>query len=394
MNMKKSYNYLNLQQKLMKIGKHIPNISKAHLNDAQEYEFATLDDLNVFLKPALNKYGVNFSILEECATQKDERGNSVYVRESGAGWVYESDLTVAWINVDRPEDMEKTVIHVIGTNAMPEKAKGAAMTYGLKYYLFRKFNISLTDKEDPDFYGKAAENDMPTKLEPSLEEHERCSEAEEKAERAAARIISQKREKQKTVQESPKTILISSAKEASAQPKTESDAVKSGRKEDGPQELKKHTQQPAFEEKPAEEPKEELPDGFQKAKEDEVPFEEEDRLMRDILNGMEQEKKAAECVDTVEPKKDNPQEEWPTKAMEAKEIEASAGEMTVEQAKKVICKMGNFLGRPFGDILMDPERGRKMLIWILNRYKGDDDTQVKAARALLPVYESIHGKAA
>lgn len=64
-------------------------------------------------------------------------------------WVYEADLTIVWKNVDNPEDSESVTLHAVGTNEMPDKAKGSAWTYTLKYYFFQKFAINQGG-EDPD----------------------------------------------------------------------------------------------------------------------------------------------------------------------------------------------------------------------------------------------------
>lgn len=65
-------------------------------------------------------------------------------------WVYEEDLTIRWTNADNPEDILEVTLHAIGTNdGGPDKAKGSALTYCLKYYLFEKFGIDQGE-DDPD----------------------------------------------------------------------------------------------------------------------------------------------------------------------------------------------------------------------------------------------------
>lgn len=64
-------------------------------------------------------------------------------------WVYEEDLTIRWTNADNPEDILEVTLHAIGTNdGGPDKAKGSALTYCLKYYLFEKFGIDQGE-DDP-----------------------------------------------------------------------------------------------------------------------------------------------------------------------------------------------------------------------------------------------------
>ncbi len=70
-------------------------------------------------------------------------------------WRYEADLKLCWTNADHPEEKNYSDIHVVGTNEVPDKAKGAAWSYGLKYYLLNKFNIVQATTEDPDMRGPA-----------------------------------------------------------------------------------------------------------------------------------------------------------------------------------------------------------------------------------------------
>lgn len=106
----------------------------------------------------MNAYGVNFDIVGETATRHDGNGDALYYHtyqqqtRNGARivWVYEADLTIRWTNAHNPEDTLEVTLHAIGTNdGGPDKAKGSAWTYCLKYYLFEKFGIDQGD-DDPD----------------------------------------------------------------------------------------------------------------------------------------------------------------------------------------------------------------------------------------------------
>ena len=111
----------------------------------------------------------------------DEQGNSVFLKEMGTLWRYEADLELCWTNADRPGDKVRSFLHVIGTNEAPDKAKGAAWTYGLKYYFLNKFNImQASGIDDPDMRGTEKE-EMP-KQEASVKP-EKPKKKQEKAER-------------------------------------------------------------------------------------------------------------------------------------------------------------------------------------------------------------------
>ena len=175
------YNYMNLNQKMIRIRKKVPKLIRKRYSEDVTYDFVKLDDIYECLTPALNKYGVDFDILSERPTQMDEQGNSVFLKEMGALWRYEADLELCWTNADRPGDKVRSFLHVIGTNEAPDKAKGVAWTYGLKYYFLNKFNImQASGIDDPDMRGTEKE-EMP-KQEASVKP-EKPKKRQEKTER-------------------------------------------------------------------------------------------------------------------------------------------------------------------------------------------------------------------
>ncbi len=153
------YSYLNLNQKMIKIRKKIPALIRKRYSEDVDYDFVKLDDINQFLTPALNRYGVDFDILREIPTQKDASGNTVFLVQDGNLWRYEADLEICWTNADHPDERSLSVVHLVGTNDVADKAKGTAMTYGLKYYLLNKFNIPQNGDEDPDMKGMKPEKE-------------------------------------------------------------------------------------------------------------------------------------------------------------------------------------------------------------------------------------------
>ena len=142
---------MTLQEKFVEIRKTIPALVKRRYNENVDYDFLKIDDIYRFLTPAMNEFGVNFDIVDETATNTDENGNQVFVRYiSGVNyWLYEADLKLLWTNVEDSQDFKEIKIHAIGTNEMPDKAKGSAFTYALKYYFFNKFTIDQGG-DDPD----------------------------------------------------------------------------------------------------------------------------------------------------------------------------------------------------------------------------------------------------
>lgn len=149
---------LTLQQKFVELRKAIPAIVQKQHSDGVKYKFAKIFDVYQLLTPAMNEHGVNFEPVAEKATRHAENGDDIYYhtyqqqtqRGPRTVWVYEADLLLRWTNADDPNDTQEVTLHAIGTNdGGPDKAKGSAWTYCLKYYLFEKFGIDQGE-DDPD----------------------------------------------------------------------------------------------------------------------------------------------------------------------------------------------------------------------------------------------------
>lgn len=149
---------MSLQEKFVKLREAVPAIVQKQHSDGVKYKFAKIFDVYELLTPAMNKFGVNFDIVAEKASRHAENGDELYYHTyqqqtrngSRIVWVYEADLTIRWTNADDQEDTLEVTLHAIGTNdGGPDKAKGSAWTYCLKYYLFEKFGIDQGD-DDPD----------------------------------------------------------------------------------------------------------------------------------------------------------------------------------------------------------------------------------------------------
>lgn len=148
---------LTLQQKFVKLREEVPRISKKKHSDGVSYKYVQIYEVYEYITPAMNSLGINFDIVGEKATRHGENGDDIYyssyVQQTRSGsqivWVYESDIVFRWTNADDPDDKMEITVHAIGTNTGgPDKAKGSALTYCIKYLLFTKFSIDQGD--DPD----------------------------------------------------------------------------------------------------------------------------------------------------------------------------------------------------------------------------------------------------
>lgn len=159
---------LSLSEKMVLVRNSINKINKDKTSEKLDYKFATLNDIYREILPQLNNLGVDFRIMNEKPTIKSGDEN-VYITTfniekqsykqtySVKMYIYEADLTIRWVNMENVNDFEEATIHIVAQNTDSAKAKGAALTYGLKYYLFNRFLIDLGEI-DPDYHDNTVTN--------------------------------------------------------------------------------------------------------------------------------------------------------------------------------------------------------------------------------------------
>ena len=165
---------LTLRQKLVEMRKACPEIVKKQHSDGVSYSYAKIYDVWEKITPIMNELGVDFDVISEQATRHAENGDPVYwitmQTKTRNGdklmFLYEADLTIRWLNLDNDDEtieiwksLGVAEDHISrlgeddnfwrGWNDDPAKAKGAAHTYALKYYLFEKFTVDQGE-DDPD----------------------------------------------------------------------------------------------------------------------------------------------------------------------------------------------------------------------------------------------------
>ena len=379
------YQYMNLEQKLAKIRKKMPLLLKKYHNDEADYDFATLDDIYEILTPALNKYGVNFDIVKEMPTLYSENELVYLTLDKDDFWRYEADLELCWTNIDNPSEMNRAVIHIVGTHEIPDKAHGTALTYGLKYYFRNKFCMRQLGsvQEDPDGmeYGTeesgtgternlSSQNPNKKGIEPEIPDtkNKDGKETETAAKSGENRVSGNACTGSKGVLESEEygksTKPESNAQKMKEEKRSEKDNISDKESAQGTgnpktpvknqeqktKEPQRETEKAERQQTEAAEPLEEAGDGFHTADEEEVPFSDSS-----FLDELEQE-------------------------MEEKTENAESG---LEAAKNYKCTFGLYDGKTLGDMMNSGLKGKESVKWIANRYKGPDKGMVEAAKLLL-----------
>lgn len=396
------YAYLNLRQKMVKIRKMVPKLLRKRYSEEVPYDFVKLDDIYEYLAPAMNKYGVDFEILDEIATLRDEAGEPVYLMSLGDLWRYEADLKLCWINADHPEEKQCSEIHVVGTNEVPDKAKGAAWSYGLKYYLLNKYNIVQANTDDPDMRGPAPDGDK-TKKEKKEEKSEESREPTKKqvSETNTVKSEPKKKEAKEKTDYPPKSAVSTASAEEIKQPlkpkeKLTLKTVRNGNAVSNKKAAEISEDSFDLEISPDEvrdlqENDENLPGQMQFGM-DEYDLEDKTLAFEEdaVEENVEETESPSEADDLevipeevdeeefhlVDEEDENPfEDEEEVSLMES-------GEDKVENAKKIICNFGLFSGKSLGE-MMQSTKGAETVRWMATNYHGSNVEMVKAAKIIV-----------
>lgn len=306
----------------------IPALVKRAYSEDVNYDFTKIDDFFRFLTPAMNQFKVNFDIESETATKRNEQGNPVFVEylPQSQLWMYEADLGLRWTNAENAEDMIQVTIHAIGTHEMPEKAKGSAWTYSLKYYLLDKYCIDQGG-EDPDM----------RRMQPVYEDTEKLMENE----------------------------LGEGWEESSESPFDEGQELY----------LEDNSQLSVEEQQFAESGEEQFfEEVVQEAVQKEETAEKRNPKLRQDQGQMVMLPESAKSSKEARTKK--------ASAQIASE-RTETGRMTVEEACKVVCSCGLNRGKLLGELAQGGPEGIKNLQWYAKDYRGRDEKLREGARVLL-----------
>lgn len=341
---------------MIRIRKKIPVLIKKRYNEDVDYDFVKIDDIYELLTPALNKYGVDFEIISEKPTQRDAEQNLIFLKEDGGCWRYEADLELAWINADCPEERKITQIHAIGTHEVPDKAKGTAWTYALKYYLLNRFSVKQGGFEDPDMLKypgkneKSSEEDNPKKDTGSSKEKATKIKKEEVAAKEEGLRKSGCNENGLAEKQHPMTVPPDGKEEKEIKGSPKETVQGNAENPDKEEKLTEKTKTEKI--TPAESQQVSPTDGFEPADTEEVPFfEETEEEFVDNIRG------AIEDSETGE-------------------------DDAIEKARDVKCDFGLYSGKTLGEMMESP-KGRESVKWIAQRYRGANATMKEAAKRLI-----------
>lgn len=153
---------LNIYQKLAKIRKQVEVIQKN--KSGFNYKYVTDDELLAKVTAFMDKYGLSLvpSIVQ--GTMKHEqyhylktkydKNSKQYYDEHNNEIIVSADMVFSWINNENPEERVDVPWITIGQQADSSQAFGSGLTYSMRYFLLKYFNIATPDDDVDNWRSK------------------------------------------------------------------------------------------------------------------------------------------------------------------------------------------------------------------------------------------------
>lgn len=148
---------LNIYQKLAKIRKQVEVIKKN--KSGYNYTYVTDDELLAKITAFMDKY--NLSLIPSitpgtlqheqyhyCKTKIERKTNQPY-EEHNNEIIVRAEMVYSWINNENPEERVDVPWVTIGQQTDASQAFGSGLTYSMRYFLLKYFNVS-TPEDDVD----------------------------------------------------------------------------------------------------------------------------------------------------------------------------------------------------------------------------------------------------
>lgn len=142
---------LNLYQKLAKIRKQVEVVQKN--KSGYGYKYVTDDELLAKITAGMDKHGVSLiprivpgTLKVEPYTYKKTKGGK---EETVNEFIAASDMQYIWINNENPDERVVVDWSMVGQQSDASQCLGSGLTYSMRYFLLKYFNVATPD-DDPD----------------------------------------------------------------------------------------------------------------------------------------------------------------------------------------------------------------------------------------------------
>jgi hypothetical protein len=142
---------MNIYQKIFAVQQDpkMAKLVRTELNKYQNYHYFTESQLLTKLRPLLKEQRLILLFSDD-----KEQGFNHEKTEKEHIVKYIKKMEI--IDIDKPENRIKEEFWACGQNIDLAKAKGAADTYAIKYFLSKFFLSPVTDDIDPDKWGRVS----------------------------------------------------------------------------------------------------------------------------------------------------------------------------------------------------------------------------------------------
>lgn len=146
---------LNIYQKLAKIRKQVEVIKKN--KSGFNYKYVTDDELLAKITAFMDKYGLSLipSIVQgtmkyelyHYLKTKYDKTSKQYYDEHNNEVIVSADMVFSWINNENPDEKVEVPWITIGQQSDSSQAFGSGLTYSMRYFLLKYFNIATPDDD-------------------------------------------------------------------------------------------------------------------------------------------------------------------------------------------------------------------------------------------------------
>lgn len=150
---------MNIFQKISKIRKQVEVIQK-NAQGTKDFRYVTEDEILAKVSTFMDKYGLILIPKIRSGTfkatpysyesQKADRMGNMYLKKYNE-IITEADMTYEWIDINNPAPENRLSVDwaVIGQHSDASQSFGSGLTYSMRYFLLKFFNIA-TPEDDPD----------------------------------------------------------------------------------------------------------------------------------------------------------------------------------------------------------------------------------------------------
>lgn len=156
--------YMNIYQKLAKVRKQAEVIQRN--KKGYGYTYVSEDEILAKITGVMDKYNLSLVPAIVPGTTEVTPYHTVKQKSTKNGEIYNEDvneilvrseMSFSWINNDNPEERVEVPWILVGHQSDASQSFGSGLSYSMRYFLLKFFNIA-TPNDDPDAWrGKQAE---------------------------------------------------------------------------------------------------------------------------------------------------------------------------------------------------------------------------------------------